>query len=252
VNACHPRPTPFPAFVVLSALVAACAARQGVAPAVKREAAGAPEASRGRRQTVAVFPFDNNAVAERRRLDFLRDFLPDAIAARLGEEGALRVVERRELVKILAEQKLGASDLASQEGRIRLGRIAGAQTMVFGDFSAMADILQMDARVVDVESGAILESASVQGGASDTRRLAEQLCDQVASDLGLKIERAALAAGLGDSRDLRGAELYYAGVALERNGQTAEAIESYRRALEINRDDAEARNRLRRLLGEAP
>src|SRR6058998_2680807 len=94
-------------------------------------AAPAPPASM-RRQTVAVFPFANDGVAGHERLDFLCDWLADSLGAALQSSGDLRVVERRELLKILQEQKLGSSALASKEGRLELGKIAGAQTLIFG------------------------------------------------------------------------------------------------------------------------
>jgi predicted TPR repeat methyltransferase len=49
-------------------------------------------------------------------------------------------------------------------------------------------------------------------------------------------------------RALEEAELYYQGLRQEKAGQTDQAIESYRKALEIDSNDREARERLRKLL----
>ncbi len=207
-----------------------------------------PAARGGRRQTVAVFPFDNNAVTDRERLDFLREWLPDSIGAALHGSQDLRVVERRELVRILQEQKLGSSDLASKEGRLELGKIIGAQTMIFGGFTAIAGALSIDARIVDVESGAILKTTSAQGLAGDARRLGEEISQRMTQGLGIAVAAKGAAAGLIDSRALEGAEHYYRGLALEKEGKTDEAIESYRRAIQIDREDGEARAHLKKLL----
>jgi curli biogenesis system outer membrane secretion channel CsgG len=198
---------------------------------------------------VAVFPFENNAVAGRERLDFLRDWLADVLAAKLHESGELRVVERRELLKILQEQKLGSSALASKEGRLQLGKIAGAQTIVFGNFSAIEDVLQVNARIVDVESGLILKSVAARGKAAEARAVGQQLSQDLGKGLGIAVARTAEAAQLTDSRALREAELYYQGLDLERRGETDAAIESYRKALEIDPNDTEAREHLKKLLG---
>jgi tetratricopeptide (TPR) repeat protein len=170
------------------------------------------------------------------------------MAERIANSGEMRVVERRELVRILAEQKLGASELASSEARLRLGRIAGAQTLLFGGFSALAEKMQIDARIVDAESGTVLQSLSVGGDAGAARQLADQLSDQLLNGLGLRVTRQALAAGLADDRSLAAAEHYYQGLAAEKAGRIDEAIESYRTALELDRDDAGARERLKNLL----
>jgi TolB-like protein len=201
-----------------------------------------------RRQTVAVFPFANDGVAGHERLDFLRDWLADSLGAALQSSGDLRVVERRELLKILQEQKLGSSALASKEGRLELGKIAGAQTLIFGDFAAVGDVLQISARIVDVESGVILKSSSVHGGVDSARALGEDLSRHLAQDLGISIARSAQASGVTSDRALAEAELFYQGVRLEKEGDSDRAIELYRQALAIDPNDREAKERLRKLL----
>lgn len=201
-----------------------------------------------RRQTVAVFPFANDGVAGYERLDFLRDWLADSLGTALQSSGELRVVERRELLKILQEQKLGSSALASKEGRLELGKIAGAQTLIFGNFAAVGDILQISARIVDVESGVILKSSSVHGSVDSARALGEDLSRRLAQGLGISIARAAQASGVTDNRALAEAELFYQGMRFEGQGESDRAIESYRQALAIDPNDREAKERLRKLL----
>jgi TolB-like protein len=201
-----------------------------------------------RRQTVAVFPFANDGVAGHERLDFLGDWLADSLGVALQNSGELRVVERRELLKILQEQKLGSSALASKEGRLELGKIAGAQTLIFGNFAAVGDALQMSARIVDVETGVILKSASVHGGVDSARALGEDLSRRLAQDLGISIARAAQASGVTGDRALAEAELFYQAVRLEKQGDSDRAIELYRQALAIDPNDREAKERLRKLL----
>jgi curli biogenesis system outer membrane secretion channel CsgG len=202
-----------------------------------------------RRQTVAVLPFRNDAVSSQERLDFLSEWLPDTIAATLETSGELRVVERRQLLRILEEQKLGSSALSSRESRLELGKIVGAQTMIFGDFAAIGDVLQVSGRVVDVESGVVLKSATARGGVASARALGNQLSLELARGLGITVTRAAQTAGVAGDRALEEAELFYQGLEQEKNGRPDLAAESYRRALEIDPDDGEARRRLRKLLG---
>lgn len=61
----------------------------------------------------------------------------------------LPVVERQRLKDLLAEQKVSASELADDDARVRLGRIVGAQRMVFGGYFVLAGQVQVHARVVD-------------------------------------------------------------------------------------------------------
>jgi TolB-like protein len=228
----------------VSGWLGACSSTSASKPTA---AAPAPPVSL-RRQTVAVFPFANDGVPGHERLDFLGDWLADSMGAALQSSGELRVVERRELLKILQEQKLGSSALASKEGRLELGKIAGAQTLIFGNFAAVADVLQISARIVDVESGVILKSSSVHGDVDSARTLGQDLSRHLAQDLGISIARAAQASGVASDRALAEAELFYQGVRLEREGESDRAIELYRQALAIDPNDREAKERLRKLL----
>ena len=202
----------------------------------------------GRRQTVAVFPFDNNSIEGRKRLDFLREWLPDAITGRLVESKQLVVVERQKLANVLAEQKLGSSDLAADETKIRLGKILGAQTMIFGGFMAIAGSLSVDARIVDVESGVVLRSVTERGSPASPRTVAGKLSDQLVRGLGLAVAKRASGAGVASNKSLRAAEHYYTALAAEKAGKTDAAIEGYKKALELNANDAEAEARLKKLL----
>jgi len=238
----------FAAVLPLVALSTSCATRSAAPAASAPALASRPPDEVRRRQTIAVYPFENNAVTARERLDFLREWLPDVVGGQLREAGELRLVERRELVKILQEQKLGASEIASKEGRLRLGRMAGAQTLVFGGFTAIAGELHIDARIVDAESGLVTRSVTARGAVGEARRLGEELAGKVAANLGVEIARRTTAAGVTGDQALRAAELYYEGVALEQQGKKDDAIERYRQALEMNRNDEEARQRLKKLL----
>lgn len=234
--------------LALAALAALAACTAAPAPSPRPEPAAEPVRS-ARRQTVAVLPFADAGAGVHERLAFLRDWLPDTIAASLQTAGELRVVERRELLKILEEQKLGSSALASSEGRIALGKIAGAQTVIVGTFAAVGEALQLNARIVDVESGAILKTASATGEAAAARALGADLARSLGSGLGVSIERAARATGIADDRAMAEAELFYRGLAQERDGRRDEAIESFRKALDLDSADREAREHLKKLLG---
>ncbi|MGH7856360.1 MAG: CsgG/HfaB family protein [Candidatus Binatia bacterium] len=244
-------------FVFLAALLVAlggCTAKPaGPPPAAPGRLAALPAAPEARRrQTIAVYPFENNAITGRERLDFLREWLPDVVGESLRQSAGLRLVERRELLRILQEQKLGASALASKEARIELGKMAGAQTLVFGGFTAIADRLQIDARIVDAESSLVLRSVTVRGEAGAARDLGTELAGKVAENLGLEVSRRTTMAGVTDSRALRKAELYYEGLSLEKQGKKEQAMERYREVLEIDGGDEEAKARLRKLLTESP
>ena len=66
-------------------------------------------------------------------------------------------IERSRLLKVMEELNIGTSDLADNRTRLRLGRLIGAQQMVFGAYQIVVGTMRLDIRLVDVASGRILK-----------------------------------------------------------------------------------------------
>jgi len=69
------------------------------------------------------------------------------------------VVEREKLLLALEELKLGSSKLASEKAQLRIGHLSGARWMIFGGYQVIAGQMRMDLRLVDVETGRVLNAA---------------------------------------------------------------------------------------------
>jgi len=109
----------------------------------------------------------------------------EVLALRIVEAARARgldVVERQKLLLAVEELRLGSSALADESTRLRLGRITGARRMVFGGYMAVGNRVRMDLRLVDVETGKVLRTASRTGPAGGIEALLE-LCGKAASDL---------------------------------------------------------------------
>lgn len=110
---------------------------------------------------VVVWDFDNQTALSTlptERIDYLRRALSENLTATLLQVQGLPVVERQRLKDLLAEQQVTASALADEDTRLRLGKIVGAQRMVFGGFFVLGDEVQVHVRVVDTASSRILFS----------------------------------------------------------------------------------------------
>ena len=110
---------------------------------------------------VVVWDFDNQTAAglstiPRERTEWLRRALSEHLAGALLQRPGVAVVERLKLNSVLAEQKLAASALAGDDSRLRLGRIVGAQRMVFGGFFVVGEEVQLHLRLVDTATGRVL------------------------------------------------------------------------------------------------
>ncbi len=100
---------------------------------------------------LAVWDFDNNSPPGG-ELDYLGKTYSEMLLTNLAASPTIRLVEREHLRQVLEEQHLSASQLSSDETRLKLGRLAGANHMIFGSYMIMGDQIKIDVRVVEVET----------------------------------------------------------------------------------------------------
>jgi curli biogenesis system outer membrane secretion channel CsgG len=115
--------------------------------------------------TVAVWNLENLSIVSDQGQD-LEDFLTAKIVETLKNESDYEVVEREQLLLALEELNIGSSALAGEQTGLRIGRILGAQLMVFGAYQFIGDTMRIDLRLVEVETGRILLTSkrTVSGG----------------------------------------------------------------------------------------
>jgi TolB-like protein len=144
-----------PALSRRGALLGLCSA--AAAPWLPRTAAVAQPRALG----VVVWDFENLTPAVAGTgpgsAYLARSLSENLTVALLGFPG-VQVVERQRLKDVLAEQKLSAGDLADEDSRIRLGRIIGAERMVFGSYFVLGDLVQTNVRVIDTATSRVLFS----------------------------------------------------------------------------------------------
>lgn len=108
--------------------------------------------------TVAVWDLENLSLDMTSGVD-LGQILSAGVMETIRDKGSYQVVERQQLLLVLEELNLGSSDLADENTRLRIGKIAGAQQMVFGAYQVIGDTVRIDLRLVDVSTGKIVRAA---------------------------------------------------------------------------------------------
>jgi len=109
--------------------------------------------------TVAVWNLENLSIMPGQG-DEMAEFLTAEVVETLKTRGGLQLVEREKLLLALEELNIGSSSLADQQTGLRIGRILGAQLMVFGAYQIIGDSMRIDLRMVEVESGKIIKTAA--------------------------------------------------------------------------------------------
>lgn len=130
--------------VLLAAMVAGCATAPVSVPA------GPP--------ALAVWTLEDLSLPGTTGAD-LAELLTARVMETVEATGGYALVERERLLAILQELNLGSSDLADEAAGLRIGRLAGARLMLFGAYQTVASQMRLDLRLVEVETGRVLNTA---------------------------------------------------------------------------------------------
>jgi TolB-like protein len=131
------------------------------------------------RISVAVADFDSHGLAP-----YDASLLCDLYSSSLLSTGVFRVVERKELRKILAEQELQLSDLTGDESAVRIGRILNARYLSTGSIGRIGEQYAVSLKLIDIESGETMASASSSFRSmveipESFRSLAEEMAERI-------------------------------------------------------------------------
>jgi TolB-like protein len=136
--------------------------------------------------TIAVMPFKDLSGGKGQVGEAIRE----TVTADLKDLGGLKVVERGNIDKVIAEQNLQAkkNDLGMAES-IRVGTLLGATMIVAGSYQKASAQVRLIARFVDVATGEIKGSAKVDGQTSDFFSLQDKITAQLCKSAGLEPQK---------------------------------------------------------------
>jgi len=97
----------------------------------------------------------------------ISEILSAKVTEAFEQSGRYEVVEREQLVLALEELNIGSSSVADESTRLRIGRIVGAKYMVFGTYFVLNESMRIDLRLVEVETGSIVNTAQRTTNAPD-------------------------------------------------------------------------------------
>jgi|WetSurMetagenome_2_1015567.scaffolds.fasta_scaffold00706_12 TolB-like protein len=193
--------------------------------------------------TVAVLYFDNNSLVDKEHYEGLRKGLCDIMITELSKVSGLKVVEREQLQKLLAEMALGQSGAVDESTAPKVGKLLGAKVLMLGSFMRdMGEDMRIDARLVDVESGAVLKAEEASGNAAKVFKLTKKLTYKILADLNVsasseekkRIESA-------DRMSFDALSIYSEGLELFDKGEASAAARKFEQVLSIDKSFERAR-----------
>ncbi len=141
-------------------------------------------AAAGTTKTLAVAYFENRS--EQAQWQPLAKGLADMLVTDLAGTEGLTVVERDRLQAVLAEIELAKTKFIDPKTARKLGKGLGASHVLVGAFQVLGGKLRVDARAVDVESGAVTFAAEQTGTAEDVFDVEQALAAKLRTGLGLE------------------------------------------------------------------
>ncbi|MGB5157998.1 FlgO family outer membrane protein [Desulfobacterium sp. N47] len=80
----------------------------------------------------------------------------------LVKSGRFEVIERGLLKKLLDEQKLSMSGVVDASTATKIGKFLGAQTIISGSVMKLQNIIEINARIIDVQTASIIAAENVK------------------------------------------------------------------------------------------
>lgn len=197
-------------------------------------------------QTIAIMEFDNYSVGEyQEQLGFITKGLADFFETDFAKISDLKVVERDKIEYILREIELAKSGMVSAATAVQVGKLLGAQLMVFGSITQLdSRETRMLVKVVKVETSEII-AAVEKSGKPDYFKMEKELVKELADKLNITLneETVQLLDASGTS-SADAATLYSQGLFYMDQYDYKKAFEYFKLAYEKDNTFAEAKRKM--------
>lgn len=118
----------------------------------------ATKMSAKQKTTIAVIEFTD---LQGRVTDFGR-FLAEELITRLYDTEKFKVIERQQLNKVIAEQKLSLTGVVDPASARQLGKLLGVDAIASGTYTDLSQSLKVNARLISTATGEIFAVASTE------------------------------------------------------------------------------------------
>ncbi len=197
-------------------------------------------------RTIAVMEFDNFSMGEyKESLGDLSKGLADFFEYDFSKFPGMKIVERDKLDYLLREAKLSEEGKIDPATAVRVGKMLGAQLMVFGSITQLdGKNARMVVRVVDVETSEIVTTADREGKPNFVE-MEKELVRDIAGKLKLVLTReAGTAIEESATSDMDAARLYSLGLKYMDEYQYEKAYDYFKKAYEKDNSFAEAKKKM--------
>ncbi|MBU8933450.1 MAG: hypothetical protein KOO62_05530 [candidate division Zixibacteria bacterium] len=197
-------------------------------------------------KSIAFMEFDNNSVGKyQENLGPLAKGLAELFAHYFRNISSFTVIERDKINFVLKELELQKSGAVDRSTAVKVGKIIGAQYMVFGSIMQLDDKNSITlVRVVNVETSEIIESLDREGKpqfVKAVREMVEELSNKLDVQLSDEIKQLIQEGGTDSDN---AATLYSKGLEYMDKYEYESAYEYFKQAYEMDNGFAEAKRKM--------
>ncbi len=196
--------------------------------------------------TIAIMEFDNHSIGEyQEKLGHLAKGLADFFEHDFSKISSLKVVERDKIDFILKEIELQQSGGVDVATAVKVGKILGAQLMVFGSITQLDDNnTRMVVRAVKVETSEIIASVDKEGK-PEYSKMEKELVKELAGKLDIQLsDEISTMIELGGTESLDATTLYSMGLEYMDRYDYKGAYEHFKKAYELDNEFTEAKRKM--------
>lgn len=125
----------------------------------------------GERLSIAILPFSSKGIGNA----FGEIDLLDKLITGFVNVQRFKIIERAQLEKILAEQKLGLSGVVDASTAAQIGKGIGVDAVMTGSVTVGQNAVSIDARLIDTETAAILSAQDAFSSGISLQALSQML-----------------------------------------------------------------------------
>lgn len=202
-------------------------------------------------KTIALLDFSNNSLFDKEKYSSLSSGLAEIMITELSKVNAFKLVERQKINSLIEEMQLSQSGLVTEESSIEVGKLLGAQYLVFGSYMvASKDKVRIDVRIVEVETGLTIKAEEVTDKLTNIFEIIKKLNEKIIRDLDVKLSNSERE--LLDDTDVNLDVIAYfsRGLELEEKGDVDKAKQMYVKALKKDQNFEPAKKRLKALMNK--
>jgi len=148
-------------------------------PKIQKERKTIPEIEKAK---IAILEFQG--LNEQAKKDNMGKMVTEIMTTSLVNSRAFNIIEREKLSKVLKEFQLIQTGLIDATSAKEIGKILGADAIITGSVMMLRQRLRLDARIIDVGTGAIVAAENTLGNV-DIQSLG-LMCDRIVDSIIIK------------------------------------------------------------------